>query len=468
MNKFNLKSLPIFIIGLLIAISCADEPLKVGIDILPEEDRLNALVDTQAIKCMTAFYQLPSYSTVPIASGSSSEIFNLDNAPIGHVQDSVFGQTWAQLFCQFEKGRDYYGADTTIEPDDNLDQYVDAYIYFNINDSETFGDNSITNPGFDVFAYKLKEVMNYGSSSGYPQTNYIVKSDEFLFEDNPVSDVSEFFVVDTNMALNEHLDSGRYLRVELDDAFAQLFMDTAIINNEFTSQFPGFLLQSAKKSTTGSLHNFFFNKSKIIVSYTREDSTIYLAHKMSNYQGFYKFDYNGSHFEQTLNTDIETNNFYLQGLDGVKGLIEFSEIEQFREENENKIGINYAELVFPLQDRSDTVDFAIPGRITARHALEDGSSQQLIDDGLGGFGYFGGKYDEETNEYRINVTETLHLYMDRNDNVTNKIYLAPALDNNAESAAFDYKTPNRLVLNSGSHPTKPAYLRIIYTLTSNN
>lgn len=466
MNKFNLKSFPLYITGLLIAISCADEPLKVGIDILPEEDRLNALVDTQAIKCMTVFYQLPSYSTIPTGSGSSG-VFDLDNSPIGHVQDSVFGQTWAQLFCQFEKGSDFYGADTNIIPDDILDQYVDAYLYFNINDSETFGDNNIANPGFDVFAYKLKEVMSYGTSTGNPQTNYIVKSDEFLFHENPVSDESSFIVIDSSETQISVLDSGRYLRVKLDDAFAQQFMDTNILNNEFTDKFPGFLLQSAKKTPTGSLHNFFYNKSKIVVTYTRNDSTIHLAHKMSKYQGFYKFDYKGSNFEQTIDTKDEIDHFFLQGLDGVKGLIDLTEIEQFREETENNIGINYAELVFPLDDRTDTTDFAIPGRLTALHVMEDGSSQQLVDDGLGGFGYFGGKYDHETNEYRINVTETIHLYMNRNENVTNKIYLAPALNNKAESSAFDYKNPTRLILNSGSHPTKPAYLRIIYTLTSN-
>lgn len=462
MNKSFIKRITIFVTGIIITISCADEPLKVGIDILPEEDRLTSKSDSLSISCITRDYSIPGYSTNPESESS----IKTDICPVGHVNDSVFGQTWAQLFLNFSKGLNYYKPDDDNSSEDIFDECA---IYLNIQDALSYADSL----GFNVIVHPLHQSARYGASAGAPATNYLVKSDEFTFEDTPVSESTERIFYQPDSDVN-FLDTGNYLVVKLNDAFGMKYMDTTHVN-DYSNSFPGFYVTGeVKTGSIGGINNFYYSKSKLVLKYTRpggkadgSDSTVYAYHDLESYQGFYKHDYNSAKFKNDLDSGEESSNFYVQFFDGVKGFIKLTELESFREENEGKVGINLAELVFPMAERFDTNTFTYPNRLTAL-TIKNNIPTVIIDDYLGDAAYFNGYYDLENSEYRLNITEVVHKYMDGDLNAgTDVLYLCPAAYNFAKNSALDYKTPGRVVLNSGSHATKPAYLRLIYTLTDN-
>lgn len=464
MNRLFLKGLPIFIIGMLITISCADDPLKVGIELLPNEDRFEAISDTMAINCFTVDQSFPSYST----KTSSESVSSTDVCPLGHTIDPLFGQTWAQLFTYFEKGVDFYGSDSIYA----TDVFEECAIYFNIEGSDVYGELG----GFDIIAHPLTKPVRYGAEPGDPPTNYLVKSDLFPFNEEPISLSTEYALNNPESEIPV-LDSGNYIFVRLDDSFGQMLMDTSLTNSSvYDDNFPGFYLYGeAKTGSIGGFHSLFYKQSKLLVKFTRpngtkdglSDTTIYAYHELANYQGFYKHDYNNAPIKDAIGSTEEDQNFYVQAMDGVKGLIDLVELDSFRTENMDKIGINLAELVFPMSPRDDTSTFFFPKRIATYNFERDDYYGIFTLDDIRSDNpmYFNGYFNSDTYEYRINITETVHRYM-QGDWDQNKFYLNVANYSFDNTSSIDYKTPGRLVLNSGSHATKPAYLRLIYTLTN--
>ncbi len=462
MNRLNLKGLPILLIGILITISCADDPLKVGIEILPSGDRFVAKADTLKIKCTTKDIAMSGYST---SNGTET-----DNCPIGHVKDSTFGETWAQLFTYFNRGNKYYKIDTTIE---ESDEFIECAIYLNIEGSNVYG----TKDGFKVIVHPLTKAVTYGEVAGAPKTNYIVKSDLFPFNENPISmKDSTFFISNDPESEIPVLDSGNYIKVKLDKTYGEMLMNTSLTQSaDFNENFPGFYLYGqAKTGTSGGLNNFFYKKSKLLVRFKRphgskdgvNDTILYAYHDLANYQGFYKHDYNNASIKNAINDSEESQNFYLQSMDGVKGLIDLVELDSFRNANMDKIGINLAELVFPVTFTEDTSSYSYPKRIAPYSVLENDNfiftaDDYFTDNAL----YFNGFFDSDNDEYRVNITESVHKFM-RGEWNDERLYLNIANNNFTSTSSIDYKNPSRIILNSGNHATKPAYLRLIYTLTN--
>jgi hypothetical protein len=151
-------------------------------------------------------------------------------------------------------------------------------------------------------------------------------------------------------------------------------------------------------------------------------------------------------------------------LGGLRGFFKIPDLKTFRTENKGKIGINYAELVFPVDaDQVDTVNFFVPGRLSVEYFYGSSVGQSLGRDDNIGATYFNGFFNKKTMEYRVNITEFIHSYLQGFHNY-NSFFLNSAVVEKQVNSRVDYKKPGRVPLNSGLG-ANPPYLRIVYTST---
>ncbi len=450
MSKHFLKGISLIIAGAITFFSsCDDEPLNVGLQILPEVDILEASVDTQSIKCLTVSEAFPQelFSIV----GSNGQLINT-NCPIGHIKDPLMGQMWAQTLIQLSRGDDYYKADTT-------DVIESCFLYLNINSSEIFGSK---NDVFDIYVYSL---VNQPPLNLY--TNYKVKTSEY--NHSPESESTAFEVINIE---EMPIDSGDYIAIKLNNSFIERITDSNLTTSSaFYENFPGFYLTASAKGDTGAIANFSYDKSRLVLKYKREkstggDTTIYSYHPINNFKSFFRHDFVEMFMPERITDSTERDNYYVQSLDGLKGYIEFSELDSFKANYGDKAGINLAELVLPLDPdfntKNDSTKFFLPRRITARTK----EKLMLPFESALGSSYRGGYLDLDNLEYRINVSEFVHQYL-QNGNYGNGLYILASEPtfNNYGLSEIENKNPRRVVLNSGSNNGNRPYLRLIYTLT---
>lgn len=465
--KFHNK-LSIFLIGMLLLASCQDAPLDVGIDILPEGDQLEVSVDTFAIRCLSVNYQFPS------TYYGNSEVDTNNECPIGHVLDPYFGETYAQMFAGIRRGDNYYGNEAVS----SNDIYTDCFLYLNIKDFlNTYGSDNKGDFEFNVLAYPLTKTQRYGSTSnGGVLSNYVVKADDYNFKTQLAESTGILdFIPELEVDNPIPIDSGFYLAVKLQDNFGKLLMDSLkTTSTSFLTNFPGFYLSAEQTSDYGGIKQIRFARSKIVVKYTRPggsskgtDTVLFASYPINSYQGFHRNNPISYPIQDILSdTSFERDHFYVQALDGVKGLIELSGFKKKKSELQGKVGINFAELVIPIGDTTafDGQYFNWPKRLTIREVIEPGLLSARVQDDISA-SYFNGFYDSEKGVFRINITEYINNYLkDTDNNYNHKLYVFAATYSKAEtSSTVELKYPGRIQLNSGINPAQKAFLKIIYT-----
>ncbi len=466
MNKIKLAGISI-LTALFILNSCSDDPLNVGLELLPVSDLLNAGADTLKIDGFTVKgYQNLANSSVKTSSKT---------LPYGTVVDPVFGESRADLALQFN-----YSSESHYTFDDKAisDKIKSCKLYFHVDNEKTFGGKK----GFNAVVYPLTKGINF-----YNPTSYVMKSEDFDASVDLAKFTNHGYYIDHNNYPD--IDSNNYyLVVELDTSYFSYLMDTAFIAENkiyttqlnFVKQFPGLYLRSEAITQAGGMENIMSGSSLILLEYERtykdgsgNDSIVkkYNSLPLKQYLCMYDNESNRSPvgpFGSFLGDTVTIrDNFYLQSLGGARGFIHISGFDAYRDINSGKVGVNFAELVFPVDPQyADTTNFYLPERI-AVHEYYEGYKYggPIIDEGLirGSYlpGYYSGYLDKETMEYRINVTEYVSRYI-LGSFSTGWLYVLPSLYNNNSISEENFYTPGRAVLNTGNN-TNPAYLRIIYT-----
>ncbi|MBN2486631.1 MAG: DUF4270 family protein [Bacteroidales bacterium] len=460
-NKINAGFFALYAFLLSFSIlSCDDEPFSPGSILVPDSGEQNVLADTFSIECYTV-EGLPGYAYMPSTTTSS------DKAPLGLVFDPVFGKTAAEVILKFNYNSGNYYGYNGYSPSDT---YVSCKLYLNTDSANVYGGSN----GFDVDIHTLKKSL----SSTFP-TNYSLKSDEYNFDQSVSTSTSHKFRAVNNTITG--IDSGKYyLVVELDKAFAQNFMDSAYIEDNsvysiyFNTFYPGFYLKPKLKNLTGGIENFYYVNSMLVLEYTRtydakdgSDSIVtkYSTFSVSDYQCLYQNESNympngpfGNIIGDTLN---QHDFFYVQSMGGVRGYIKIPQLDLLKEKS-NTIGINLAELVFPVNSNYvDTTNFYNPARLTIKAKINSsGAYASIYDDARSAF-YYNGFFNKQRLDYRINLTEHVQKYI-LGETLYNSFYLMAAKGSYDSESVLDYKTPGRIVLNSGNN-LQPSYLRIIYT-----
>ncbi len=455
-------------------ISCSDDSLQIGLDLLPDSDKLNASADTLSV----SLYTYKGIAGEVLRSEASS-----DNCPVGEVFDPVFGATKSDVVVEFLYASDAanrYPKSGRPNPSDSI---VSIKLYLATTNLQPYGEKN----ALDIEVIPINQRYVYSG-----KTNLQVPSDYFDYTDNTALQTTNLVTKDSIPRQISTLDTtASYTVVELDANQLSFLLDSAIYvsSTAFFTKLPGVLLRGdAKQGTNGALQSFLANKSKLILEYKRTetrtiknedgdsigtskyDTLYYSTCDIVNYKASYVYTPNGRNaeiepvFRDTLN---QYSNLYLQSMGATRGMFRIEGLEDFKATHDNGVGINFAELVLPINADylGDTSFFSLSKRIIA-HSIVDGKIAYLPDDIIGS-SYFNGYLDKEKMEYRINLTEYISQYMlGKSENTL--LSLIVGQNNGVSPSAIEYKIPSRVVINTGLETnTSKAYLRVIYTLTNN-
>jgi hypothetical protein len=465
--------------------SCTDDKLKVGLTILPESDQLEANADTIPIECFT-LKGIPNYVNHAVFNQS----FN-DQTPVGIVNDEVFGETTANLVIEFAINREesYLDKDTIYA----TDEVVSLKLFLNTTDQPVYGDSDAEALTFNSLL--LRDQYTFDALS-----NQEVPSDYFDDITSRAVNTEHYVSIDSDKI--SQLDSAsQYSVVELDMELAdELFLDAFRDSTTRTLNIiPGMMLSGTINSgTRGALHTFSMLNSKMLLEYRTKidveeldsvgnvidtvlvDTNLFVSYVVNKYQSNYRNTHLGRNAEIESvfkDTTLQYDNLFLQSLGGTMGFLRLDSLDLFKMDKADKIGVNLAELVFPISKNhlSDTAMFSLPQRIMAFQFVKDESlfapttskinAQYTIPDAFYfNYLYYNGFLDEEKLEYRINVTEYVHQYLKGNIDYL-QMGVATAPGNISTNDYLEYKTPGRVVLNTGIQDlSEPAFLRVIYTV----
>lgn len=435
-------------------ISCSDDKLKVGIEILPDSEILDLSADTLEIECFT-YKGLAGY-----ANGSKT---SENSYPIGQVFDYRFGETSSEVAMEFSYNSVYYYGRDSIN---DQDEAISLTLYLPKSDIPVYGEEN----GFNIDVFLLNSPHSYGGS-----TIEEVPSDLYDLSGSRSEGTDHSFYNGSND--NPMLDSNtHYIAVTLDDELKEAFMDSIYTNGKIYEMMAGVVLKSRRKGEIGALQSFYPKSTKIVLEYKRpgvtfdgQDSTLYTRFDLEYFQCNYKnkHKHSGAIIDEEgvfRDTTDQASSMYIQGLGGTRGIVKVEGLADFKSKHQGNIGINLAELVLPIDAESiaDTNTFRLPVRLKINGIESDGSYSQLPDEQLPDY-YVNGYFDADRMEYRANISEYVNRYM-LNDLDYLLLNITTAEQYGGESVIPDYKIPTRAVLNSGlTNNTSPSYIRIIYT-----
>ncbi len=388
-------------------------------DVQPKADQLNVSIsDTISIFAHTV-------KEDPIRSDETS--YNL----VGLNNDPIFGKNAASFYTQLRL--------SILEPDFGLYPITDSIVFSMVYDT-IYGDSNAQHT-FKI--YELNEDM-------YRDSIYF-SNKEFLTKSTPVGtktfipNYKDSVIVDGD-TINK---SPALLRIHLNKSLGDKFLSNSSkmeTNEDFCKFFKGFYVTSSSATGEGSIMSFKLVdiQSKVTLYYHNMTDT-------SKYT-FYINDYAArvNHFNHTkyqfANPFLKSQIFgdtakgqkvlYLQSMAGLKVHFSLPYLKDFVKEG--KIAINKADLVLSVDDSTDQSlgKYSPPPQLMLVEE-RDGEMYVLVDQ-LEGEGYYGGKYNKKTKEYKFNIarhiqqildgvkenrTLTIVVYTSHRTNIANRVVL---------------------------------------------
>lgn len=415
MNKIISSSLLIILTAALL-FSCRKDINKIGVDVVGENPLVVLKMDTVTIQVNSELID-------------TLRTDELTSHVLGAYNDPVFGKLNASLYSEFTLEREY---DNSPFQGDNpvFDSIV---LYVKYSNTDIYGDK---NHALNLTVYELGDTIAR-ESIYYSFHDKRIKDSEPLAELNFIPDFDSIDYY-TKPASPEDMDTIRILKpihIRLSDDFgARLFQDTAIFNTteDFKEAFKGIFITTLDEnfpSGEGVVVNTTFDNEETFIGiyYHNDDSLFIQDNDTSIYNHMIKLETNFStaHFSnfnhydyvdaapEFLNEINDTalattgiNNFYLQGLGGVRTTITFPYLDKI--ETPENYAINEAKLfIHEVSDKTLYPNFAPIPSITLSHEItvDSVSGYSLISDARGGDQYFSGVYLEEDEKYFFRVTE---------------------------------------------------------------
>lgn len=383
-HYFLLFGVVLFFSG--IVASCTKKPTQIGDGIIPDSTLTAYYTDTMGIR---------TYST-PFDSVSSNE---KSYYIVGTMTDPAFGTTESGFYTQL-------GQAVTHErfgPNPKVDSLVLMLAY-----STVYGD---TNSILRLHVYELNEDLGTDSTTyysnkipGHNLTDYA----NYTFHPN----------INNQIILNNGTDTvNGVIRVNLnkiDPTLANKLMatDTTDLDSNylFINYFKGLYVTADLVSGKGALVSF--NPASLNTQlglYYHNDtvdslSFYYVYGTGMAYANHYAHDYTKGSTElqqQVLqhDTTLGLQQYYVQGLSGIKTIIKFPNIRKLA--RLGKIGINEAKFILPGKEVNPY--YGAPTTLTLLKITSDTSYSTLTDENEG-TNYFGGTYDSLSNSYQFRIT----------------------------------------------------------------
>ncbi len=420
------------LVAVVLIVSCNKEPDLIGLDLLPEGDRLNmSFTDTSTIIAFSV-------------REDSLRTDELSNNLLGYLNDPIFGSVQASIYSQYRLPTN----NITFGDNPVADSIVFTMVYNGI-----YGD-SLTQ--HTVRVYELNDSINIDST--YFSHSTVPYLPEQIGEATFVPNLREADSID-GAYVKPHL------RITLTPEFANKLMastaETLSSNSYFLEAFKGlyFTTDAVSAGNPGSIIYFDMldEMSRITLHYHNDKDTtsvkFLINSSCARFNNYNHFGYSSASPEllQQFAGDTTSggNRVFMQSMAGSK--VKFW-IPYLKEIPKNaKIAVNEALLIF-TNDEPESI-FAPPSLLGIR-ALSNSGTYLVLPDETIGTAYFGGRYINKK-EYQFRITKYVQdriMYPDAPDNGLMLITSGGSL------------TANRLVLNGPTHPTDRMKLVIYYTL----
>jgi hypothetical protein len=423
--------------------ACQEDPSRLGINFLKDTDLVAVeYTDTITVEAYTIERE-------PIVTSGKYSM------PLGSYVDPIFGAVKAELLAQF------------------------AYSYY-----IDFGDN----PVCDSVIVELFCSGGYGKDefsakvNVYEVTTDLIDSIDYLSDFDPsgyhtINNINTTDPTVSDMNVDDDNTDSTLFQIHLLKSFGTELIDPPVDDSLFYSNdsvfkanMKGLYFEVGQVDEGGRiLYTLPSNYSSRIVLYYHndEDTLEYLYYFYGSYVriGIYDFDnHSGANIPYLNNESVQDTAIYLQSLGGTAATIRLPYINDLV----NKLGnvsINKAELIIPvLTDSVEKSDYGIPSQLGLRAVNSEGEESLLPDDPsvLGLVGYFGGKYNEESNAYIFNIGSYIQYLVEGGEYYDLRLFVG-IYDENNMKISYNTEKANRVVLSSGNNPNNKIKLNIYYT-----
>jgi hypothetical protein len=375
--------LALIILSAVFLFSCNKEPDLIGLNLLPEGDRLGAnFMDTTTIVAYSV------YEDSVLTSGMTYGV-------IGSIYDPVFGKTTASLYTQIRM--------TTNAPTFGSNPVVDSVVlvmpYYGL-----FGDSTAMQT-FRV--YELSGSMDVDSKYYSNNPGIAFDPGSLLAEQTFLPRVNDSIVIDTNTKIIPQL------RLRFKPLFASKILNATPAdladNDKFIEYFKGIVIKVDPENTSGNGSLVSFNltstTSRLKMYYHNASDTTVYDFGMAASARFNKYEHYGyteasPDFKVQLNGDTAQGRqqLFIQAFGGVKVKLRFPYLKKWAADQ--KIAINDAQLVMSNADLASKFD--APTQLTLRGIISDTTQSILVDENEG-IAYFDGLYNDSKG-YRFRIS----------------------------------------------------------------
>ena len=367
--------------GLLIFSGCNKKPESIGLD----------LVDQNKLPVFDTLFSVSAYSTAEDSVITDETSVNL----LGSQYTENFGLTVASIYTHLRL--------VTFQPDFGNNPQLDS-VFLTLVYSGYYG-NITTQQTIRI--YEVQE--DFYKDSTYYSTDKFEISDVELgnltFVPNPLDSVP----------INDSTKVSAQIKIPLNEEFVnKIFFpnDTTDLssNNDFLEYFKGIYITVDSVNTPGDGAILYFNllnsRSKVTIYYN--DTLTYNlvfnqnTGRIGNFYHNYAKSQNQNFRDQILNNDttIGTQNLYLQGLAGIKTKIKIPSLSDWV--NTKNYAINDAKLIIPVYESLDSL--LKPADKLLLFKLNEAGDVVFTDDQLEGDKYFGGSFNDNTNNYEFRLS----------------------------------------------------------------
>lgn len=429
------KELLMIILSAVMVYGCT-KPDDIGQDVvaLPGEQLNVHFTDTVTINTHSFIID-----SVPTTS-TSSQIF-------GSVLDPYFGSTVASIYTQLRLANN--------DLDFGTNPVCDS-IVLGIDYTGFYGDTAAIQ---HIKVFRLDEDMYLDTA--YYSNNTITPQTSPIYDQDIVFDLTD----------SVELWGGKtkpHMRLALDKSFGDeivaLSGQTELSNNEeFLQYLKGLYITLDKQAANGggfAYVDLLSNYSRLTLYYHNDDEDSLYEYFLINqncayFNNFNHFGYQDAAPEvqnQIVNKDttLGMQELYLQSMAGVRTYMDFPFIDNLKANNQ--LAIHKAELLVNISDKSDTLTYPAPTKISVVGIDSEGRNIFLTDY-LEGTGFYGGVYKEDNNQYVFNITHTIQEMLIG----TSELYGLRII------IAGESVIGNRLILNGNKAAANNTRLRLYYT-----
>jgi len=443
---FRLISKMVPISMFLFFIAC-DEPDEIGLDFIDNP-----------VGIETSGFKIEAYSIPEDSVPTNYSSRNL----LGFRNDPVFGSKKASIYTEFRLlENDLYFGDNPILDSVVLELYYSSY----------FGDYTTMQ---NVRVYELSE--NFPESDdGAFYSSLTIEHKEF-----PVSDTLVRPIPNDSVPVGEHIFAP-HMRIRLSDDFGQKLIDGSdsqehfADNTTFLDYFKGFHITVDELPAEEEGAILYFNlvrtgglesNSAVRIYYHFEGDTVSSTRsfpvnefaKRSTHIEYFDHENAHEHLKKQIiegETTYGDSLLFLQSLAGANVFIDFPK-DSLEHLSQKDVIINMARLIVPVDENFDvdeyySEDTPIPSKLYILKKDKDGEFFHITD---GSYGYFGGGYDEDNNEYSINITQ--HFQELINDPASNYGMVLVITESHSNA--------QRVVLKGPGRQDNPLRLELKYTI----